>query len=517
MLHLHLCWDVEDLCFDLIDHHPLGVTVELVIAVYSFVGIAATADGPLAQSLETLCQRWRVPEDVAGASFMAFGGSAPEIIVAAVSTMKASVAMQGHHRTALDAEAHSAYATSLGISSVVGSGMLAFTLIPGLCALVVPRTLRLKRRPVVRDAAGYLLSLALLHRCVLRGHASFGAALQMLVLYGGYLAVTAVAPRLRESYRASGLSERWSRKSAELGEALAPEAAEEEEGSGKAGAAEAEAEDQAGEEAEAPPGACGRLLALPFRPLLALLRASCPDCELGGEGEPLYPLTLTVAFAWLSVFSFALSAAVTRWGTLLNLPPSVMGVYVIAVGAQVPDTLQAVAVARRGLGSMAVASAVGSQVINVLVGLGLPWLLSSSAGREVAIKGRSELIDAIWLMRAPTAPPTHRPSRSHTPTPHAAPPQVRSGARLPRRPHRPHRPELVQPRPRAPRPRARQAAHRLLRRPRRAPRRPRPDVRRLVSSGGVGERWLGFGRGGARTRNLFRIFSPGLDGFFAAS
>ncbi|EOD22371.1 hypothetical protein EMIHUDRAFT_123760, partial [Emiliania huxleyi CCMP1516] len=188
MLHLHLCWDVEDLCFDLIDHHPLGIAVELVIAVYSFVGIAATADGPLAQSLETLCQRWRVPEDVAGASFMAFGGSAPEIIVAAVSTMKASVAMQGHHRTALDAEAHSAYATSLGISSVVGSGMLAFTLIPGLCALVVPRTLRLKRRPVVRDAAGYLLSLALLHRCVLRGHASFGAALQMLVLYGGYLA-----------------------------------------------------------------------------------------------------------------------------------------------------------------------------------------------------------------------------------------------------------------------------------------------------------------------------------------
>ena len=65
MLHLHLCWDVEDLCFDLIDHHPLGIAVELVIAVYSFVGIAATADGPLAQSLETLCQRWRVPEDVA--------------------------------------------------------------------------------------------------------------------------------------------------------------------------------------------------------------------------------------------------------------------------------------------------------------------------------------------------------------------------------------------------------------------------------------------------------------------
>ena len=68
------------------------------------------------------------------------------------------------------------------------------------------------------------------------------------------------------------------------------------------------------------------------------------------------------------------------WGVLLDIPGHLMGVFVIAVGAQIPDTVQAIAVARRGFGSMAVASAVGSQVMNVLIGLGMPWTLSTSAG-----------------------------------------------------------------------------------------------------------------------------------------
>ena len=35
-----------------------------------------------------LCVRWDVREDVAGASFMAFGNACPEILVNAVATIK---------------------------------------------------------------------------------------------------------------------------------------------------------------------------------------------------------------------------------------------------------------------------------------------------------------------------------------------------------------------------------------------------------------------------------------------
>ena len=61
-------WLVATGNFELIDGSPLGVLVEVVVAVYSFVGIAMVADEHLATSLETLCARWDLPEDVAGAS-----------------------------------------------------------------------------------------------------------------------------------------------------------------------------------------------------------------------------------------------------------------------------------------------------------------------------------------------------------------------------------------------------------------------------------------------------------------
>ena len=42
------------------------------------------------QSLETLCARWNIREDVAGASFVAFGSAAPEIIINSITTLKSA-------------------------------------------------------------------------------------------------------------------------------------------------------------------------------------------------------------------------------------------------------------------------------------------------------------------------------------------------------------------------------------------------------------------------------------------
>ena len=40
---------------------------------------------------------------------------------------------------------------------------------------------------------------------------------------------------------------------------------------------------------------------------------------------------------------------------------------------------------------MAIASATGSQVINVLIGLGLPWIISTSASLPVHVRGYEKL------------------------------------------------------------------------------------------------------------------------------
>ena len=116
---------------------------------------------------------------------------------------------------------------------------------------------------------------------------------------------------------------------------------------------------------------------------------------MGSETELRYPSTLLISFLWLSITSLALTAVLTRWGELLGIPPTILGMYVVAIGAQIPDTVQAVAVARRGHGPMAISSAVGSQVINILLGAGVPWFMSNSA--EVVI-----YVDAHGVLHAMT-------------------------------------------------------------------------------------------------------------------
>ena len=89
--------DMESLCFNLIDDKLWGIGIELLVLAYAFVGVAIVADSHLVPGLETLCVRWSIPEDVAGASFMAFGSAAPEITINAISTIKAVLSGAGLH------------------------------------------------------------------------------------------------------------------------------------------------------------------------------------------------------------------------------------------------------------------------------------------------------------------------------------------------------------------------------------------------------------------------------------
>lgn len=382
------CEDAEDLCLDMIDGAWPGVLAEVVLAAYAFVGIAVVADEHLAPGLETLCRKLNLAEDVAGASFLALGSAAPEIIISAVSTVKSIITMDDDARKKGGGDGPSeasAFATSLGVSSIIGSGMMAFTLIPGLCAMSVPQPMKLKRRPLGRDAFFYILSLSLLCVVIQDGEVSWRDAVTMVGLYVVYLSSTAAAPGIREWYRVNVAGKEPHSTDAEKGdlaESLDPET------------------DEGDDDDEEESGPIAQALFLPFTPIKTVLSMTCPDVEEGSETEHMYPVTLVVAFTWLALFSTVLSAVITRWGMLLELPGTIMGMFIVAVGAQIPDTVQAIAVAKRGFGSMAVASAVGSQVMNILIGLGVPWLLSTSVGIPIPIVDTAQLSVMTYLMVA---------------------------------------------------------------------------------------------------------------------
>eukprot|EP01084_Bolivina_argentea_P252829 424512_1 len=104
-----------------------GIFFEACCVLYCFFALAIVCDNHLAPALETLCLRWSVREDVAGATFLAFGSAAPEIVINAVTTIKSQVTTSN--------------TTSLGISAIIGSGMLAFSFIPAMCCFASAVTL----------------------------------------------------------------------------------------------------------------------------------------------------------------------------------------------------------------------------------------------------------------------------------------------------------------------------------------------------------------------------------------
>merc|ERR1719316_1230100 len=76
-----------------------------------------------------------------------------------------------------------------------------------------------------------------------------------------------------------------------------------------------------------------------------------------------------------------------------------MGLIFLAAGTSVPDALGSVAVAKQGEGDMAVANALGSNVFDILLGLGVPWLLKAAMGTQIIFNGASkDLLQWILIL-----------------------------------------------------------------------------------------------------------------------
>lgn len=86
-----------------------------------------------------------------------------------------------------------------------------------------------------------------------------------------------------------------------------------------------------------------------------------------------YPLTFMISMVWISFYSYFMVWMITIIGYTLGIPDTVMGLTFVAAGVSVPDALSSIAVIKEGYGDMAVSNAVGSNVFDILICLGLPW------------------------------------------------------------------------------------------------------------------------------------------------
>jgi len=112
-------------------------------------------------------------------------------------------------------------------------------------------------------------------------------------------------------------------------------------------------------------------------PWMLIFGCSIPDCSKE-KWQNWFPVTFLNSCIWIAIISWLLVLCATNFGCLVGLGPIIMGVVFLAAGTSVPDAISSVVVAREGMGGMAVANAIGSNVFDICLGLGIPYLIATA-------------------------------------------------------------------------------------------------------------------------------------------
>ncbi|XP_037106721.1 sodium/potassium/calcium exchanger 3-like isoform X2 [Syngnathus acus] len=152
---------------------------------------------------------------------------------------------------------------------------------------------------------------------------------------------------------------------------------------------------------KAPVGVCNKVKWLTMWPLSLLLFLTVPNCGKQ-RWEKWFMVTFFTATIWIAGLSYVMVWMVTVIGFTFGIPDVIMGITFLAAGTSVPDCMASVIVARQGLGDMAISNSIGSNVFDILVGLGLPWALQTLCidyGSIVHLNSRG-LIFSVGLLLA---------------------------------------------------------------------------------------------------------------------
>lgn len=114
----------------------------------------------------------------------------------------------------------------------------------------------------------------------------------------------------------------------------------------------------------------------------------------------LYQVSFIISILLIAAISFLLVQQITTIAHVLHINPTFLALTVLAAGTSLPDLVGSIVVAKQGRGDMAVSNAVGSNIFDILFGLGLPWLIVIAfMGKEVTV-GTENLNSSIFLLFA---------------------------------------------------------------------------------------------------------------------
>ncbi|CAN9507907.1 unnamed protein product [Ophioblennius macclurei] len=430
-----------------------AVMLHIVATLYMFLALAITCDEYFVTSLEKVCEKLDLSEDVAGATFMAAGSSAPELFASVIGVFITH--------------------GDVGVGTIVGSAVFNILCIIGVCGIFAGQVVVLTWWAVFRDSFYYILSVVALIAFIYDEKIVWWESLVLVVMYAGYILVMKFNSSMQKFFmgksnknvangNAAASSEMedvkptkaYSRGSVVMVDEIMnaspskfrfPEAGlrvmvtshfgpktrlrmasrliiterqklvqaangvETQVIDGKVEIENGNVPEDKPTEAEEndtispfhlPKGIGSKVKWLLSWPLLLLLYLTVPNCAKP-RWEKYFMLSFLLSTVWIAVFSYLMVWMVTIIGYTLGIPDVIMGITFLAAGTSVPDCIASLIVARQGLGDMAVSNTIGSNVFDILVGLGVPWAIQTmcvSYGSEVMINSRGLVYSVVLLL-----------------------------------------------------------------------------------------------------------------------
>ncbi|KAI4892885.1 hypothetical protein NFI96_012635 [Prochilodus magdalenae] len=146
-----------------------AVLLHVLCAVYMFYALAIVCDVYFVPSLEKICENLHLSEDVAGATFMAAGSSAPELFTSLIGVFITK--------------------GDVGVGTIVGSAVFNILIIIGVCGIFAGQTISLTWWPLFRDSIYYIFSVLALILIIYDEKVLWWETIVLISMYGVYILI----------------------------------------------------------------------------------------------------------------------------------------------------------------------------------------------------------------------------------------------------------------------------------------------------------------------------------------
>jgi len=116
--------------------------------------------------------------------------------------------------------------------------------------------------------------------------------------------------------------------------------------------------------------------------------------------EKYYYSVFTISILIIAGLSWVLVESAVGIAHILNIPEAIIALTILAAGTSIPDMISSVVVARQGRGGMAISNAVGSNIFDILFGLGVPWLVMLVFFDGEVLVSKANLLSSVVLLFA---------------------------------------------------------------------------------------------------------------------